>query len=231
MNALLIDIRRDPYGSMRADLEGLGFAVSATCEKGKPEALRAKLVVIHADDPCPEAVRCVKEVRDAGIGAPTILIMRRREGFGVARILNAGADECVQESVGIGEIGARIKAILRRERRKPTSTLHIGDLVLDIPTKTAIWDDNLVNMTVKEFEVLEILLARRNMPVRKETIIDLLYNSPEVPETKIVDVFICKIRKKLARVSGRTDIVETVWGSGYMVRDPLPVDKASTMAA
>ncbi len=82
-----------------------------------------------------------------------------------------------------------------------------------------------MNLTGKEYQILEILALRKGTTLSKEMFLNHLYGGMDEPELKIIDVFICKLRKKLANASGGRDYIETVWGRGYMLREPSEADE------
>jgi two-component system cell cycle response regulator CtrA len=106
-------------------------------------------------------------------------------------------------------------------RRGAQSVIQTGDLVVNLDTKTIEVDGARVHLTVKEYQLLELLLLRKGTTLTKEMFLNHLYGGMDEPEIKIIDVFICKLRKKLASASNGKDYIETVWGRGYVLREPL----------
>jgi two-component system, cell cycle response regulator CtrA len=102
------------------------------------------------------------------------------------------------------------------------SAIRTGKLVLDPAIKAVTVDDRRLRLTGKEYAILELLSFRKGTTLTKEMILNHLYGGIDGPELKIIDVFVCKLRKKLAQATGGTHYIETVWGRGYMLRDPAP---------
>ena len=100
------------------------------------------------------------------------------------------------------------------------STIRTGDLVVDLDSHLVSVHDNPVRVTAKEYSILELLSVRQGTTVTKEMLLNRLYGGTDEPELKIIDVFVCKLRKKLAPATGGNHYIETVWGRGYMLRDP-----------
>jgi two-component system cell cycle response regulator CtrA len=98
--------------------------------------------------------------------------------------------------------------------------IRTGKLVLDIDCRTAAVADEPVHLTGKEYGVLELLSLRKGIILTKEVLLNHLYGGMDEPELKIIDVFICKLRKKLANASSGKNYIETVWGRGYVLREP-----------
>ena len=117
------------------------------------------------------------------------------------------------------ELGARINAVVRRSRGHSESIIRTGNIALNLDTRTTEVSGVAVHLTPSEYKVLELLSLRKNSVLTKEMCLNHLYNGLREPEVKIIDVFICKLRKKISAASGGDAQIETVWGGGYMLRD------------
>jgi two-component system cell cycle response regulator CtrA len=137
--------------------------------------------------------------------------------------LGLGADDYMTKPVHKEELVARIQAIVRRSLGHAQSVVQTGDLVVNLDEKTAEINHVRVHLTGKEYDILEFLSLRKGMTVSKETFLNQLYGGMDEPEMKIIDVFICKLRKKLGHASNGRDYIETLWGRGYMLREPHDV--------
>ena len=107
------------------------------------------------------------------------------------------------------------------------STVQTGDLVVDLNAHAASAGGKPVRLTGKEYGILELLSLRKGATVTKEMFLIRLYGGVHEPEIKIIDVFVCKLRKKLAEATGGNHYIETIWGRGYMLRDPAPTPAAN----
>ena len=134
--------------------------------------------------------------------------------------LGFGADDYMTKPFHKDELIARIHAIVRRSQGHARSAVQTGYLVVNLDQKTVEIDGVRVHLTVKEYQILEILCLRKGTTLTKEMFLNQLYGGMNEPQIKIIDVFMCKLRKKLANASGGKDYVETVWGSGYVLREP-----------
>jgi two-component system, cell cycle response regulator CtrA len=119
------------------------------------------------------------------------------------------------------ELVARINAIVRRSRGHAQSVINTDDLCVNLDSKTVEINGSRVHLTGKEYQMLELLAMRKGSTLTKEMFLSHLYGGMDEPEMKIIDVFVCKLRKKLANASGGKDYIETVWGRGYVMREPL----------
>src|SRR3954463_3404790 len=141
--------------------------------------------------------------------------------------LGFGADDYLTKPFHRDELVARIYAIVRRSQGHAQSVVQIGDLVVDLDKKTANVGGSQVSLTGKEYRILEVLCLRKGSTITKEMFLNQLYGGLDEPEIKIIDVFMCKLRKKLANDSQGKNYIETVWGRGYVLRELEPQQMAS----
>jgi len=134
--------------------------------------------------------------------------------------LGFGADDDMTKPFHKNELVARILAIVRRSKGHAQYVIHTGDLVVNVDTKTVEVHGQRVYLTSKEHQMLELLSLRQGKTVTKEQFLNHLYGGIEEPEQKIIDVFMCKLRKKLSNASGGKEYIETIWGRGYVLREP-----------
>jgi two-component system, cell cycle response regulator CtrA len=159
---------------------------------------------------------CVSKVK-----AP-ILILSGLAGIeDKVRGLGIGADDYLTKPFHKDELVARIQAIVRRSKGHAQSVIKTGELALNLDTKTVEVSNARVHLTRKEYQMLELLSLRKGTPLTKEMFLNHLYDGMDEPEVKIIDVFICKLRKKLANASNGRNFIETLWGRGHVLRDPL----------
>ena len=141
--------------------------------------------------------------------------------------LTYGADDYVTKPFHKDELVARVHAIVRRSKGHAQCVIQTGDLNVNLDTKTVDVNGVQVHLTDKEYQMLELLSLRKGTTLTKETFLNHLYGGMDEPVQKIIDVFICKLRKKLADASKGRDYFETVWGRGYLLREPSE-DKVHT---
>jgi len=114
-----------------------------------------------------------------------------------------------------------IQAIVRLSEGYRESMSRTGKLAVDLDARVVSVDDQPVQLTGKEYTILELLTLQKDTIVTREMLLNHLYGGMDEPELKIIDVFVCKLRKKLAQATGGDHYIETVWGRGYMLREPV----------
>ena len=132
-------------------------------------------------------------------------------GFGL------GADDFITKPFDSNELVARMQAIIRRSKGFSQPVLHVGNLQLNLDSRDVVVKGNIIHLTGKEYTILELLVLRKGMVLTKEAFLNHLYGGMDEPDIKIIDVFICKLRKKLAQ-AGVDKLIDTVWGRGYIIR-------------
>ena len=162
----------------------------------------------------------LRTLRAARIRTP-ILVLSGLAGIkDKVKGLGLGADDYMTKPFHKDELIARIRAVVRRSRGYPLSVVQSGDLTVNLDHRTVEVDGTRVNLTTKEYQILEHLSLRKGTPLTKEMILYQLYGGVDEPASKIIDVFICKLRKKLAQASAGKNYIETVWGRGYALHQP-----------
>jgi two-component system, cell cycle response regulator CtrA len=115
---------------------------------------------------------------------------------------------------------ARIQAIVRRSKGHSESIIRTGRLVVNMDARSVEVDGRRLHVTGKEYSILELLSLRKGTTMTKEMFLDHLYGGIDEPELKIIDVFICKLRRKISYATSGPHYIDTVWGRGYMLKDP-----------
>jgi two-component system cell cycle response regulator CtrA len=105
------------------------------------------------------------------------------------------------------------------DRRTNASQVRTGNVLINFDERVVSVDDQPVHLTGKEYGILELLSLRKGTILTKEMLLDHLYGGTDEPELKIIDVLVCKLRKKLAQATGGNHYIETVWGRGYVLRE------------
>jgi two-component system cell cycle response regulator CtrA len=154
--------------------------------------------------------------RLAKIKSPIIVLSALWAIESKIRSLGFGADDYLVKPYNTVELIARIQALSRRFRGLDSSVYKIGQLSVHLDNKEVYCNNKPIILTGKEYAILEILVTRNGI-VPKEVFLNNLYGGIDEPEMKIIDVFVCKLRKKLIAASGGIDFIQTVWGRGYQL--------------
>jgi two-component system cell cycle response regulator CtrA len=160
-------------------------------------------------------------MRAGRIDVPVLIVSGYTRAEVRVKALMTGADDFITKPFDKAELVARMRAIVRRSKGYSQPALHVGALQLNLDSRDVQVNGAPVHLTGKEYAILELLVLRKGMVLTKEVFLNHLYGGIDEPEMKIIDVFVCKLRKKLARV-GAGDVIGTVWGRGYTLRDPGP---------
>ena len=172
----------------------------------------------------------LRQLRVARIDTPILILSGETDTENKMRGFGSGADDYLTKPFHREELIARIHAIIRRSKGHSQSIIKTGDIEVNLDGKTVEVRGNTVHLTGKEYQILELLSLRKGTTLTKEMSLNHLYGGMDEPELKIIDVFICKLRKKLSEATGRENHIETVWGRGYVLRDPKLEDVAPDMA-
>ena len=161
----------------------------------------------------------LKRLRANKVDTPILVLSGLANIEDKVRGLRYGADDYLTKPFHKDELVARIRAIVRRSIGRAPSMIETGEFKLNLAGKTAEVNAQRLHLTTKEYQMLELLLLRRGTTLAKEMFVNHLYDGMDEPKAKIIDVFICNLRKKLQMASGGKQYIETVWGEGYMLRE------------
>jgi two-component system cell cycle response regulator CtrA len=161
----------------------------------------------------------LRKLRVSKVRTPILILSGLATTEDKIKGLGYGADDYMTKPFHKDELVARIHAIVRRSKGHAQSVINTDDLSVDLDTKMVEINGTRVHLTGKEYQLLELLALRKGTTLTKEMLLSHLYGGMDEPEMKIIDVFICKLRKKLANASGGKDYIETIWGRGYVMRE------------
>ncbi|MDB6453399.1 response regulator transcription factor CtrA [Falsirhodobacter sp. 20TX0035] len=162
----------------------------------------------------------LRQLRLARINTPILILSGSDDTDSKIKGFGFGADDYMTKPFHRDELIARIHAIIRRSKGHAQSLIRTGAVTVNLDAKTVEAEGRIVNLTAKEYQIFELLSLRKGTTLTKEMFLNHLYGGMDEPELKIIDVFICKLRKKLAQATEGDNYIETVWGRGYVLRDP-----------
>ncbi len=224
MRVLLIEDDSATAQSIELMLQSEGFNVYTT-DQGEEGVDLGKhydydIILLDLNLPDINGYEVLKHLRVSKVPTP-ILILSGLAGIDdKVKGLGVGADDYMTKPFHKDELVARIHAIVRRSKGHAQSVIQTGKLIVNLDTKTVEVEGSRVHLTGKEYQMLELLSLRKGTTLTKEMFLNHLYGGMDEPELKIIDVFICKLRKKLAQATGGDNYIETVWGRGYVLRNP-----------
>jgi two-component system cell cycle response regulator CtrA len=179
------------------------------------------IIVLDLMLPDIDGYEVLRRLRAARVQTP-ILILSGLSGLDdKIKGLGVGADDYLTKPFDKRELIARIQAIVRRSKGHADSIIQTGKLKVNLDARTVEVDNQPLHLTGKEYGILELLSLRKGATLTKEMFLNHLYGGRDEPEVKIIDVFVCKLRKKLSAATGGDNYIETVWGRGYLLRDPV----------
>ncbi|MBZ0123187.1 MAG: response regulator transcription factor [Roseovarius sp.] len=173
----------------------------------------------------------LRQLRLARVETPILILTGTDDTESKIRGFGFGADDYLTKPFHREELVARIHAIIRRSKGHAQSVIRTGKITVNLDAKTVEAEGGPVHLTGKEYQMLELLSLRKGTTLTKEMFLNHLYGGMDEPELKIIDVFICKLRKKLAMATNGDNYIETVWGRGYVLRDPEPAASANPRLA
>ena len=163
-------------------------------------------------------IEVLKKLRLNKVSTPVLVLSGQADMDTKLKCLGAGADDYLTKPANHAELAARLRAVVRRAKGHAQSVIQIGNLAVNLDIKSAEIDGERVPLSCKEYQMLELLALRCGTTLTKETFLNHLYGEMDEPEAKIIDVFVCKLRKKLAAFTTGQNYIETVWGQGYLIR-------------
>jgi len=223
MRVLLIEDDRMLARSIELMLATGGFIVEKTGagEDGVDlaEVYDFDLILLDLNLPDMSGLDVLRTLRRGKNATPILVLSGTLEIESKVKALSLGADDYLTKPFHKDELIARLRAVIRRSKGHAQSLITIGDMLIDLDSKMVHVNGVRVHLTGREYQTLELLALRKGKTLTKEVFLSSLYGGMDEPGAKIVDVFICKLRKKLAPATDGRHVIETVWGGGYVLRE------------
>ncbi len=188
------------------------------------------LILLDLNLPDMNGHEVLRQLRMSKVQTPILILSGADDTENKIRGFGFGADDYMTKPFHREELVARIHAIIRRSKGHAQSIIRTGRIDVNLDAKTVEVDGQTVHLTGKEYQMLELLSLRKGTTLTKEMFLNHLYGGMDEPELKIIDVFICKLRKKLAEATGGDNYIETVWGRGYVLREPASSETGRKLA-
>jgi two-component system cell cycle response regulator CtrA len=226
MRVLLIEDDAPTAKSLELMLqsEGVGVTTTEFGEEGVDlgRVYDYDLILLDLNLPDKNGLEVLRDLRLAKIKTPVLVLSGTSEIATKVKSLAGGADDYMTKPFHKDELVARVHAVVRRSKGHALSVIRAGDLTVNLDARSVEVGGVRVHLTNKEYQIVELLALRKGATLTKEMFLNHLYGGMDEPEVKIIDVFICKLRKKLAAAGDGAQLIETVWGRGYVLRDPEP---------
>jgi two-component system cell cycle response regulator CtrA len=224
MRILLVEDDPTTQQSIQMMLESASMVVDAT-DLGEDGLEIGKLydydiIILDLMLPDIDGMEVLRRLRDARVVTPVLILSGLTESENKVKGLAGGADDYLTKPFNKSELIARIHAIVRRSQGHSHSMIETGKLSVNLDARSVEASGQSIHLTGKEYAILELLSLRKGTTLTKEMFLNHLYGGMDEPELKIIDVFICKLRKKLSTATEGENYIETVWGRGYVMRDP-----------
>ena len=224
MRVLLIEDDPSTQQSLKMMLESSSMVVDAT-DLGEDGLEIGKLydydiIILDLMLPDIDGMEVLRRLRDARVVTPVLILSGLTESENKVKGLASGADDYLTKPFNKAELLARIQAIVRRSQGHSQSMIETGKLSVNLDARSVDVNGQSIHLTGKEYGILELLSLRKGTTLTKEMFLNHLYGGMDEPELKIIDVFICKLRKKLSTATEGESYIETVWGRDYVMRDP-----------
>jgi two-component system cell cycle response regulator CtrA len=231
MRVLLVEDDTSTAKSIELMLKSEGYIIDTTdlgedgLEIGK--IYDYDIIILDLMLPDMDGYDVLKALRDAKVETPILILSGLTELDNKIKGLGYGADDYLTKPFDKRELIARLQAIVRRSQGHSQSIIETGKVKVNLDSRTVEVNDAPLHLTGKEYGIIELLSLRKGSTLTKEMFLNHLYGGMDEPEVKIIDVFICKLRKKIQDAAGGDNYIETVWGRGYVLRDPQKSDKVA----
>jgi two-component system OmpR family response regulator len=216
MRVLVVEDEADLARTLEKTLEEEQFAVDLALdgEDGlfKMTEIAYDAVILDLMLPRRDGWSLLRGLRQAGRRTPVLIVTARDAIEDRIRGLNLGADDYLTKPFALAELVARIRALIRRASGDPAPTLVIGDVTIDTAARRVQCGGNTIELTAREYAILELLARRRGVLLTRSTIWEHIYDEAEDTFSNVVDVYVSALRRKLGR-----ELIQTRRGHGYMI--------------
>ncbi|MGE4313884.1 MAG: response regulator transcription factor CtrA [Pseudobdellovibrionaceae bacterium] len=224
MRVLLIEDDSSTAKSIELMLKSEGYVIDST-DLGEDGLDLGKIydydiIILDLMLPDMDGFEVLKRLRDARVETPILILSGLGEMENKLKGLGYGADDYLTKPFDKRELVARVQAIVRRSKGHAQSIIKVGRMNINLDSRTVEVEGETVHLTGKEYGILELMALRKGTTLTKEAFLNHLYGGMDEPEVKIIDVFICKLRKKIEKALDGDSYIETVWGRGYVLREP-----------
>jgi DNA-binding response OmpR family regulator len=222
MRILIIEDEKKVATFIKKGLEEEFYVVDVVLNGKEGFELASKeeydLIVLDVMLPFMDGIAVTRELRNKKITTPILLLTVKETVQDKVIGLDSGADDYLTKPFAFEELLARIRALLRRREQNKSTTMKIGELILDLQSHNVRINDKEIILTPKEYSILEYLMRNKNRVVSRTKLVEHVYDYHFDTETNIIDVYINKLRSKINCDSSKP-LIQTVRGDGYIMKD------------
>lgn len=223
MRILIIEDEKELVALVRRALQEESHAVDAAYDglQGEDLALSESydLIILDIMLPQKDGLAVLNTLREEGVATPILLLTARDEVRDRVAGLDAGADDYLGKPFAIAELRARVRALLRRQSDNKASFLAAGDLVMETVSHEVRLGENRIELTSREYAILEYLLRNKGRLLTKGMIAEHVWDYHFDSDFNLIEVYIGRLRQKFEHVGGKR-LIHTVRNSGYIIREP-----------
>jgi two-component system, OmpR family, copper resistance phosphate regulon response regulator CusR len=223
MRILLVEDNRRLSDALRRTLEEDGYVVDTAFDGVEGEDMATissySLIILDIMLPKRDGFEVCRSLRDQHVTTPILMLTARDALNDRVTGLDSGADDYLVKPFEVAELRARLRALLRRESDQKSGSLQVADLKLDPATHFATRADQPLDLTAREYSLLEYLMRNTNRLITREMVIQSLWSYDKAITSNVVDVYIRRLRRKVDDPH-EVKLIETIRGAGYRLHDP-----------
>ena len=223
MRILIVDDEENLLDQLRISFQRQRYIVETAVdgEEALDKIFNSEFDIIILDIMLPkqDGFSVLKEIRQAGINTPVIMLTARKSVDEKVKALDLGADDYLAKPFSLDELMARVRAVLRRSCEQKDAVIRVGNIQLNTATREVLVDGQAVELTMREFSILEFLMYNKNKAVSRFSLAEHVWGDAFDPfsMSNFIDVHIKNIRRKIGDVNG--SVIRTIRGVGYMIKD------------
>jgi DNA-binding response OmpR family regulator len=220
---LIVDDEENLLDQLRISFQRQRYIVETAVdgEEALDKIFNSEFDIIILDIMLPkhDGFSVLKEIRQAGINTPVIMLTARKSVDEKVKALDLGADDYLAKPLSLDELMARVRAVLRRSCEQKDAVIRVGNIQLNTATREVLVDGQAVELTMREFSILEFLMYNKNKAVSRFSLAEHVWGDAFDPfsMSNFIDVHIKNIRRKIGDVNG--SVIRTIRGVGYMIKD------------
>ena len=222
MKILVVEDEKKVASFLKKSLEQEYYTVDVTHDgkAGLDRSLTEEydLIILDIMLPLLDGITLLREIRNAKLDVPVLMLTAKDSTEDKVEGLDSGADDYLAKPFALEELLARVRALIRRKEKVKNLILSADDLILDTQTHKVKRGDNEINLTPKEYSILEYLLRNKKHIVSRMKLTEHVYEYQFDPDTNVIDVYINKLRNKIDKDSDQK-ILHTIRGIGYMIKE------------